>query len=214
MPDYIAPFRRMNADRRARLAQPTTANPSLLDAFQQLGGDRMGNDPRGDSRDHRSFAGLGDYFGDPDVQKNGRALMDMVMGASTTLSGFNMATGGYNGMGPQIPAFGMNDAVADEIAQAAAGGVAPGSGDVMGGQTAGGFSGSGVEGDRGFLFEGGVVDEPFLPGDPPGPDDRIIAAKKGERVLTEGQFKRLSEEAKAEIERLFKEKRPIGKAKK
>jgi len=52
------------------------------------------------SKDLRSFSGLGEYFNDPDVQKNGRALMDMVTGVSPAISGFNMATGGYRGMGP------------------------------------------------------------------------------------------------------------------
>lgn len=89
---------------------------------QQQGGPDGGRGQNSHPTDLRSFDSIADYFNDPDVQKNGRALMDMIAGASPTLSGFNMATGGYNGAGPQIPAFGMNDAVADEIAQAAAGG--------------------------------------------------------------------------------------------
>lgn len=168
---------------------------------QPIGGERMGNDPRGDSRDHRSFAGLGDYFNDPDVQKNGRALMDMMMGASPILSGFNMATGGYQGMGPQIPAFGMNDAVADEIAQAAGGGGGGGFGvdlDAAGsvGESPGLYAKGGRVGPRGLLA-----------GDPPGPDNVVIGAKTGERILNAKQFASLSEEARAEVEHALKAKK-------
>lgn len=193
---------------RGILGPVTEETTSTATTYEGSMGDRVGNtDP---SRDLRSFNSVGDYFNDPDVQKNGRALMDMITGASPSMSGFNMATGGYAGMGPQVPAFGINDAVADEIAQAAQGGGGGGSGGMggMGGQTEGGTSSSGVEGDRGFLYKGGKVPAKGLLGnvDPPGPDNVLIAAKTGERVLNEKQYGRLSPEAQKEVDAVLKAK--------
>lgn len=77
----------------------------------------------------------------------------------------------------------------------------------LGGQTAGGWGGTGVEGDKGFLAEGGKVTHSLFEGvDPPGPDDVIIAAKTGERVLNEAQYASLSPEAKAEVDAALKPK--------
>lgn len=62
-----------------------------------------------------------------------------------------------------------------------------------------------------FMFRGGKVKKPaseslFADVDPPGPDDVLIAAKTGERILNEAQYASLSKEAKAEVDAALKAK--------
>lgn len=95
------------------------------------------------------------------ISRDFSALMDMITGVSPTAAALGFGGMGKEQVGPQIPAFGINDAVADEIAQAAQGGGGYGegySGGPMGGQTEGGFSNDGVEGRGGFMAEGGHVE--------------------------------------------------------
>jgi hypothetical protein len=56
---------------------------------------------------------------------------------------------------------------------------------------------------NGFMFKGGRVRRGLLDLDPPGPDDTVIAAKRGERVLNDRQWAALSPTARREIESLF-----------
>ena len=114
------------------------------------------------------------------------------------LSGMIANVAGWGAVGPQVPAFGMRDAVADEIGGAAVGGG-------IGGQTSGGFSGSGVEADRGFLAKGGIATEGSLFGpDPEGPDDGYTAFMIGERAINPDQWKMLKPETRADISQVFK----------
>jgi hypothetical protein len=168
----------------AATTQPTATTTTPATTYEGTMGDRAGNtDP---SRDLRSFDSIGDYFNDPQVQRDGRALLDMGLGVANpaiqAFSGNGVFSGGRNSIGPQVPAFGLNDAVADEIAQAAAGG-GPGGMGGMGGQTEGGFSGSGVEGDRGFLYKGGPTKGRLIGPDPEGPDDGYAGLDENEYVI-------------------------------
>jgi hypothetical protein len=202
--DYGAPGRRQKARLQSLFAaKPVTqASPqgSLYD--QNIGGEANPTDIRGNSRDHRSFDSLGDYFNDPDVQKNGRALLDMITGTSPSMVGLNMATGGFAGMGPQMPAFGMRDAVADEIAEAAGGGGFSGGAGV----SAADLGASLAEGNTtGMFSKGGKVTKRSLFGpNPPGPDDGFGGLKAGERVITEDDYAGFSKSTKAEIDAAMK----------
>lgn len=173
--------------------EETTATATIETGGIDPGGERglAGSHPT----DLRSFDSLGDFFNDPGVQKDGRALMDMITGVSPSLVGANMVSGGFQGMGPQMPSFGINDAVADEIGSAAMG-------------SGGGLASIDVEPSAPGLFaKGGKVGRKgLLDGDPPGPDNVIIGAKTGERILNEKQFGALSKEAQAEVERVLKAK--------
>jgi hypothetical protein len=177
--------------RRGILADETTATPTIEYGDIDPGGERgpAGSHPT----DLRSFNSLGDYFNDPMVQRDGRALMDMITGVSPSLVGANMVSGGFQGMGPQMPSFGINDAVADEIGSAAMG-------------SGGGLASIDVEPSApGMFAKGGKVGRKgLLDVDPPGPDNVIIGAKTGERILNEKQFGALSKEAQAEVERVLK----------
>lgn len=170
--------------RRGILADETTATPTTDTGV--IGGETNMGDPRAAGIDQEPFNG--EKFS-RDLGK----LMDMAMGVSPSASAFNMATGGYAGMGPQMPSFGLNDAVADEIGSAAMGG-------------GGGLASIDVEPSAPGLFaKGGKVGRKgLLDGDPPGPDNVIIGAKTGERILNEKQFASLSKEARAEVERVLK----------
>jgi len=87
------------------------------------------------------------------------------------------------------------------------------------GNSAGGFSGGGVsaadlgaslaEGNTtGVFAKGGKVGRKgLLDIDPPGPDNVVIGAKTGERILNEKQYRALSQEARAEVDRVLKAKR-------
>jgi len=191
---------RSYAPRKGLLApvlDQTTTTGSM--ESQSIGGEKLDN--RDPSKDLRSFSGLGEYFSDSDVQKNGRALMDMVTGVSPAAAALGFGGMGQTPMGPQMPAFGMDPAVSNEIAQAAAGG----------GAYSGGFDSSqaGSEGEQpGMYAKGGKVGpRGLLAGDPPGPDNVVIGAKTGERILNAQQFASLSKEARAEVERALKAKK-------
>lgn len=171
---------------KPRKGVPTddTVNPVKIDPYYNIGGDSAPYD-RSPGTDQEPFDS--ERFG-RDVSK----LMDMVAGTSPAISAFNMATGGYNGMGPQMPAFGLNDAVADEIATAAT--------------NSGDFNPAGSAGNLdGIYAKGGKVGRKgLLDGDPPGPDNVIIGAKTGERVLTKAQYNALSPKARAEVDAAMK----------
>jgi len=115
--------------------------------------------------------------------ENARAAQDAINSMNVAGGVLNPELAGRNNAGP------------------AAGGGVDLSGAGMGGQTAGGFSGTGVEGVAGFLHKGGKVPKRgLLDVDPPGPDNVLIGAKTGERVLTQAQYKSLSKAARAEID--------------
>jgi hypothetical protein len=186
----------MAKDAAYRAAHPDEAPEGWSDDVN-VGGETPTGDIRGTAKDLRAFDSVGAYFNDPMVQKDFRALGDMIMGASPTMVGLNMATGGFTGMGPQMPAFGLNDAVADEIADAAVG--------------AGGSQSAGIDAPEpsapGLFVKGGKVGRKgLLDIDPPGPDNVVIGAKTGERILNAKQFGSLSKEARAEVERVLKAK--------
>ena len=168
--------------RRGILADETTATPTTDTGV--IGGETNMGDPRAAGIDQEPFNG--EKFS-RDLGK----LFDMAMGVSPSASAFNMATGGYAGRGPQMPSFGLNDAVADEIGSAAMGS---------------GLDLASSEGESpGLYAKGGKVGRKgLLDGDPPGPDNVIIGAKTGERILNEKQFGALSKEAQAEVERVLK----------
>lgn len=140
---FVPPVRRklaMNLTQPAQMMASATGQPTMARSSGQadatanewtdLGGPDGGRGQDGNSHptDLRSFDSLGDFFNDPNVQKDGRALLDMITGMSPSLVAGNMISGGFQGMGPQMPSFRPNDAVADEIAQAAGGGGATGGG--------------------------------------------------------------------------------------
>ena len=176
---------------------------------QQNGGPDGGRGQSGNSHptDLRAFDSIGDYFNDLDVQKNGRALMDMVMGVANP--GMQAATGnglfsGSNSIGPQIPSFGINDAVADEIAQAAQGGGPQGQ--------PGGWDGSDA-GREGAAVEAAAIDAAANGAGPQvlakggtvkgdrhhGVDDVMIAADGGEEVISARRAKELGPKFRREV---------------
>lgn len=82
----------------------------------------------------------------------------------------------------------------------------------------GGFAGAGVDladlaAAAGANIDTGIGASPYFKGgvvrrrgllDPPGPDDTVIAAKSGERILNDAQWKKLTPETRKEIQAVFK----------
>jgi len=154
-------------DRRRRAGTPAEALPVL--PWQSTGPDG-GRGQAGNSHptDLRSFDSIGDYFNDPDVRANGRALMDMLMVGSPTMVGAKMAAPGVFGALPGTEAGG------------AMGG---------GGVSAAELGASLAEGNTTGMFEhGGVVRREDLRGpNPPGRDEGYVAVHPGEVILNRRQ---------------------------
>jgi hypothetical protein len=189
----------MAKDAAYRAAHPDEAPEGWSDDVN-VGGDKAGKGGNEDpSRDLRSFAGLGDYFNDFDVRNDLSNLAGM-SGVGALFGGAirDMTGWGKEAYGPTMPAFGLNDAVADEIAQAAGGGGASPGPQIAGPEP----SAPGLFAKGGKVGRKGLLDM-----DPPGPDNVVIGAKTGERILNEKQFGSLSKEARAEVERVLKAKK-------
>ncbi len=171
-----------------------TTSTATMD-YSTIGGETMNNDPRGAGRDQRSFESFGAMIRDPDFRNDWSEIAGKFGSLGMFGSAIRDMTGlGKEAYGPAMPAFGTRDAVADEIGSAAMGSNLDLAGSV--GESPGLYAKGGKVGRRGLLD-----------GDPPGPDNVIIGAKTGERVLNEKQFGALSPEARAEVERVLKAKK-------
>lgn len=165
---------------------------------QQQGGPDGGRGQNSHPTDLRSFDSIADYFNDPDVQKNGRALLDMALGVSPTAAALGWGGMGGTPMGPQIPAFGMNDAVADEIAQAAAGGGGGygGSNDPSQDRGVDPTGGGSANPDGGYadggMYRGALPPPRFIRGPGDGRSDSVPAfangGMKGRVRVSDGEF--------------------------
>lgn len=87
---------------------------------------QQGGGPDGGQNSHptdlRAFDSIGDYFNDPDVQKNGRALMDMIAGVTSLGNLTGMGGMSKEQFGPNLPAGGMPGPSVSSPAEAYSGG--------------------------------------------------------------------------------------------
>lgn len=193
----------------APVLDQTTTTGSM--ESQSIGGETTNGDPRGGARDQASYGSFSEMMNDPGfrgdwgkvagmMSPTGSLIMDLLTGNDQINGNANMgaANTGMNNAGgvPNPELAGRSDP-------------SQGGGGTPGGPPGGGWGGSGVEGDRGFLYKGGKVPAKGLLGnvDPPGPDNVLVAAKTGERILNAQQFASLSKEARAEVERALKAKK-------
>lgn len=148
-------------------------------------------------------------FANRGLSNPGDFVGGQIAGAANT--GMNVAGGAAN---PELA--GRNDLSQMSLeAQIAAAEAAGQMGDpTMGGGVGVNAADLGAEPNApGMYAKGGKVTGSLFEGvDPPGPDNVIIAAKTGERVLNEEQYASLSNEAKAEVDRALK-KTEAGKKK-
>jgi len=136
---------------------------------------------RDNAKDLRSFSGLGEYFNDPGVRSDFKALGGMLSVASPTLTAMNAFTGNLPG-----------------------GAAAEGLGN--GGVNANDLGASLAEGNtNGTFAQGGRVQAKGLLGpNPPGPDEGYAALKGGELVVNAEQQKKLKPETLADLKAVLK----------
>ena len=192
---------------------PPATTPTPATTYEGTMGDRAGNsDP---SRDLRSFASIGDYFNDPQVQRDGRALLDMGLGVANPAIQAFAGNGIFSGqVGPQMPAGGVpgatpssmqgsfsefNDIAAEKAAldaQIAAAEAAGQAGDpTMGGGVGVNAADLGAEPNApGMFARGGVVRRKDMRGpNPPGPDQGFVGVHAGEMILNKPQQRALAQ---------------------
>ena len=159
----------------------------LVEALR-FGPDPMQADPRGMGRDQRSFGSFSEMMNDPGFRGDWGKIAAMsgptalALGAGSAMTGIgSMGSAIQDGFGGR-PGGGLNQGgMADDLA-------AFGGSDPMGGGFGVDLDAAGSMGESPGLYAGGgVVDQPLMPGDPPGPDNRIIGAKAGEVVLNQPQ---------------------------
>jgi len=187
----------------APVLDETTTTGSM--ESQSIGGETTNGDPRGGARDQASYGSFSEMMNDPGfrgdwgkvagmMSPTGSLIMDLLTGNDQINGNANMGaanTGMNVAGGVQNPEF----AGRGDPSQAGGFGVDLNAAGSMGEQP-GMYARGGKVGPRGLLS-----------GDPPGPDNVVIGAKTGERILNAQQFASLSKEARAEVERALKAKK-------
>ncbi len=200
-----------SARQRARLrslfaAPPPTVPPPEVPPPGGLYGPEAGaRDPRGSARDQASFPSISAMFNDPGFRGDwGKvaAMMSPGMSLARDLITGNDPINGNAGMG--AASTGMN--VAGGVANPELAGrsdPSQGGADIFGGRDLD-LAGS-IGESPGLYRKGGRVKKQGLFNiDPPGPDNVVIGAKTGERIITDDDYAAFSKETKAEVDAAMK----------